>query len=349
MGILPENFKTTHIGSLPFFEAEKAVKLVFEYLDIPAWPQLSKRKNEGMLVQFNEGLPGFNWEKECLDTSSPEFEEQMLNFYETYLKILEENQLNELAKFELTEATSLGFKVFLEIASEVNPRLVKGQITGPFTLASGLKLHTGESPIFKDELKDLIVKFVFLKALAQGLKLKKVAPIVIIFLDEPGLAGFGSSSFITITKEEVLNMLNEIALGLKNFNLLTGIHICANTSWDLPLNSEIDILSFDSFNFYEKLSIYAEDIKNFLKKEDKYLAWGVVPTDSAQLKEVSFEEILNRFKVQLKDLANKTGFAEQEILKRSLFTPACGLGSLPEDLALKALDWLKQFKKALNL
>ncbi|WP_051172967.1 hypothetical protein [Thermodesulfobacterium hveragerdense] len=349
MEAIVQNLKTTHIGSLPFSDPEKAVKMVFEYLDIPAWPQLSKRKKEGMLVQFNEGLPGFNWEKEVLDISSTDFEEQMMIFYENYLKIMEENQLSELANFELTESTALGFKFFLEIASQVKPEVVKGQITGPFTLASSLKLPNGESPLFREDLKDLIVKFVLIKALAQGLKLKKISPNVILFLDEPGLAGFGSSSFITVTKEDVLNMLNEVISGLKNFKLMTGIHICANTSWDLPLSSEIDILSFDSFNFYEKLSIYAEELRKFLEKENKYLAWGVVPTDSTQLKETSFEEVLKKFETQLKDLAVKLGFSEEELLKKSLFTPACGLGSLSEDLALKALEWLKRFKQTLNL
>ncbi len=338
------SLKTTHIGSLPLEDPKKSVELVFENLDIPAWPQLSKIKKESMLLQFNEGLPGFNWDKEKIDTSSPKFEEDMFKFYENYLQIVEENNLELLENFGLSEEVAKGFKAFLSFGEQYKPSIVKGQITGPFTLATALKIETGEIPIFRDDLRDLITKFISIKALAQGIKLKKLAPEVIIFLDEPGLAGFGSSAFITISKNDVITMLNEIATLLKKHNIIPGIHVCANTSWDIVLESEIDILNFDSFNFYEKFVIYDNHIKNFLKKDNKYIAWGVIPTDKEQLEKVELEEVLKKFKNQLKDFSVKIDFSEKEILKKSLFTPACGMGSLTVILAEKGLNLLKAFK-----
>ncbi len=338
------SLKTTHIGSFPLEDPKKAVELVFENLDIPAWPQLSKIKKEGMLLQFNEGFPGFNWDEEKIDTSSPGFEEGMFKFYESYLQIVEENKLELLENFGLSEEVAKGFKTFLSLGEQYKPSIVKGQITGPFTLATALKIETGEIPIFRDDLRDLITKFISIKALAQGIKLKKLASEVIIFLDEPGLAGFGSSAFITISKDDIINMLNEIVTLLKKHNIIPGIHVCANTSWDIVLESEIDILNFDSFNFYEKFIIYNDHIKNFLKKDNKYIAWGVIPTDKEQLEKVELDDVLKKFKNQLKDFSVKTGFSEKEILKKSLFTPACGMGSLTVNLAEKGLNLLKIFK-----
>lgn len=343
-----QKFKTSHIGSLPLEDPEEAVELIFETTDIPAWPQLSKFKSENMLLQFNEGLPGFSFDEEILDPESDGFEEALTNFYEDYIKITEEKNLENLKKYLLTDFTAKGFTKFCEIASIRKPEIVKGQITGPFTLAISLKLKNGENPIFREDLKDLILKFISVKALAQGIKLKEITPNVIIFLDEPGLSSFGSSSLITITKEEVLEMLNEVFLLLKDFSIVPGIHICANTSWDIPLTSEVDILSFDSFNFYEKLSIYKTELKEFLSKDGKFIAWGVVPTESSILKNITFEEILHKFKLQKRDLASRIGFTEKEILQKSLFTPACGLGSLNKELCLKALNFLKNFKRLIE-
>ncbi|PMP95281.1 MAG: hypothetical protein C0169_05530, partial [Thermodesulfobacterium geofontis] len=280
------SLKTTHIGSFPFENPEKAIDLILESVDIPAWPQLSKLRNESMIIQFNEGLPGFEREKEIINTSSLTFEEELMKFYELYFEIIKEKKLELLEKFSLSENYAKGFKPFLERLKSLNFPAVKGQITGPFTLAIALKTENKENVIFKDDLRDLIIKFLTLKALSQALELKKVSPTVILFLDEPGLSGFGSSSFITVSKDTVLSALNEIVEILQEFGIITGIHVCANTSWDIILESKVNIISFDSFNFYDKLIIYRNFLREFLENENKYLAWGVIPTNSETLENI---------------------------------------------------------------
>jgi len=337
----------THIGSMPFKDPEEAVNLSLE-LDIPAWPQLPKYKNERMIVQFNEGLPGFNFEKQIINTESPNFEEDFMKFYELYLQIVEEKKLEFLQEFSISESFAKGFYTFLKLGKNKKLSKVKGQITGPFTLGIALKANSGESVIFRDELRDLIVKFLTLKALYQGLELKKISPFVILFMDEPGLTAFGTSAFITISKETVLSMINEIVTLVKSHGIFTGIHVCANTSWDVVLESEIDILSFDSFNYYDKLIIYKDDLKKFFETENKFIAWGIIPTDSDTLKSITLQEILEKFNSQLINFSELIGFSKEEILKKSLFTPACGLGSLKEELAIKALKFLKDFKNYIS-
>ncbi len=338
------SLKTTHIGSLPFTDPEKAVDLVLRYFDIPAWPQLPKFKNEEMIIQFTEGLPGFDINKKLIDLTHPRFEEELLQFYENYIEIIENKNWKILRNFSLSKEFANSYQIFLEKAERLRLSQVKGQVTGPFTLATSLKTQNGEILIYKNDLRDIIVKFVTLKALSQALDFNKFAT-KIIFLDEPGLAGFGSSSFITISKDIIISMLNEIVIPLQqNFEVLTGIHICANTSWDIVLESQINILSFDSFNFYDKLIIYKNQLKAFIEKENKYLAWGVIPTDSEILKNLTLKDIIQRFETQLIYLSDFLQVSKDFILKKSLFTPACGLGSLSEEFAFKVLKWLKDFK-----
>lgn len=335
--------KTTHIGSLPFTDVTKALDIAFRF-DIPAWPQLPKFKEEGMLWQFVYDFPGFDLEKERVITNTPSFEESLLKVYENYVEITENNNLS-LLKDQLKTNFSRTFFPFLEKAKTLNPFFLKGQITGPFTLGISLKNEKEESLIFKDDLRDLLLRYLILKALSQGYYLKDLAEKVIIFLDEPGLSGFGSSTYISLSKEFVLELLKEITGILKKHGFIVGIHVCANTSWDILLDSEIDIVNFDSFSFFEKFIIYVDKIEEFLTKPEKYLAFGAVPTTSSFLEKVEKEEIIEGFKKQLSLLAEKTSIKKEILLHRILFTPACGMGSLPEELVEKVLILLKELQK----
>lgn len=342
MNSLELSLKTTHIGSLPFTEINKSLDIAFSF-DIPAWPQLSKFKEEGMLWQFIKNFPGFNLNEEKVFTETPSFEEEMLKFYELYIEIIEAGRTHLLESF-LEPDFSKTFFPFLERAKEFNALILKGQITGPFTLGIALKNEKGEALIFRDELRDLLVKFLTLKALAQAFYLKKVAERVILFLDEPGLSGFGSSAYIALSKNLVLEMLKEIISILKSHNILTGIHVCANTSWDLILETETDIVSLDSFSFFDKFSIYAEKIEEFLNKGG-YIAWGIIPTDKILLEKIKEKELIKIFQNQLELLAQKIHLENNFLLSKSLLTPACGLGSLEENLVDKVLFLIKYLKE----
>ncbi|MEN3038890.1 MAG: hypothetical protein ABDI07_07040 [Candidatus Kryptonium sp.] len=335
---------TTHIGSLPFTEVEKALETSLSF-DIPAWPQLPKFKNEGMIWQFIKSFPGFHFEKERIVLDSETFEEELVNFYETYVEIIENNRLDLLKGF-WEDSSSRAFIPFIERLRTKKTPITKGQITGPFTLGTTLKTIEEECIIFREDLRDLLIKFITLKALAQSMLLKEVSSKVILFIDEPGLAGFGSSSYITLSKELVQNMLNEIFEVLHSFDIVTGVHICANTSWDLVLETQVKIVNFDSFSYFDRFVIYSDSLSKFLRRDDTFIAWGVVPTDIILLEATNREEILERFTKQLTTTAQKLDMDLQDLLKRSLITPACGMGSLPEEAVGKVINLLNSIKLA---
>ena len=56
-----------------------------------------------------------------------------------------------------------------------------------------------------------------------------------------------------------------------------GIHCCGNTDWSLLLNAPIDILSFDSYGYFESLRLYDRALAQYLARGG-WLAWGLVPT-----------------------------------------------------------------------
>jgi len=341
----PELFlKTTHIGSLPYLEVERALEVAFSF-DIPAWPQLPKYREEGMLWQFVRDFPGFNLEKERVFAEGQDFEEGQLKIYELYLEVLEKGNWEALAShFDLNFCRA--FPSFLERAKKGTFSILKGQLTGPFTLGISLKLADQQSLIFREDLQDLLLKFLTLKALFQASLLKKLASQVILFLDEPGLSGFGSSAYISLSKERVLELLKEPVELLQAQGVRVGIHVCANTSWDLVLESGARLINFDSFSYFDRFIIYQDKISEFLSQEDTYLAFGAVPTQKEALLKTTPEEVVKRFSEQLKTLSELTSLPEEKLLKRIMLTPACGLGSLPEDLIPKVLSLLKFLQKS---
>jgi hypothetical protein len=100
---------------------------------------------------------------------------------------------------------------------------------------------------------------------------------VIIFIDEPALAGFGSSELISISKEEILACLREVVDAIHTDGGLAGIHVCANTDWSLVLESGADIVNFDAYAYFDRFILYGDPIREFLAAGGM-LAWGIVPT-----------------------------------------------------------------------
>ena len=130
------------IGSLPVDDHAEAVKLVFKHTpEIPLWVQLPVYKEEGMIAQFLPGLPGLiiKNERACIDTGSDSFNEELLEFYEDYLSVVEGSANISGSRFVMTEDTAAGFFEFIKKLKTVSvpPFAVKGQITGPVTFCTG--------------------------------------------------------------------------------------------------------------------------------------------------------------------------------------------------------------------
>ena len=88
---------------------------------------------------------------------------------------------------------------------------------------------------------------------------------------------FGSSAYISITGSDIQKDLNEIITFIHQENSYVAIHCCENTDWSMLLATDIDILSFDAYSFFDKLLLYAESLKGFIARGG-ILAWGLIPT-----------------------------------------------------------------------
>jgi methionine synthase II (cobalamin-independent) len=340
------------IGSLPLRDHTESAELVFEYTpEIPLWVQLPVFKEEGMIAQFQPGFPGLTVkaEKSFIDTSNPSFDKDILEFYEEFMAVSEKREDINNSRFAMDRNTAGGFFAFTEHLRSLSrrPLAVKGQITGPITFGLGLCDQNGKAVFYDDQLRDVALKLLAQKAGWQVKALSEFGSCIIIFLDEPALAGFGSSAMISVSREEVAACFSEVIGSAHDEGGLAGIHVCANADWSLILESEADIISFDAYSFFDKLMLYPDHVRQFLAS-GKILAWGIVPTlNSDDIEKETAESLVARWEDQSAAI-EALGFDKSAILAQTFITPACGTGSLPLDLATKVLALTRQVSDTLR-
>jgi methionine synthase II (cobalamin-independent) len=321
-------FLATGIGSFPHKDEKEVFSLILQnFPKIPFWPQLPKRSFlEGMVVQYSEGFPSFRLnereQRAWVDTSEG-FDKEIERFYQSL-----ENR--ELEPFRISEDFAKGLRMIEDLSSEEHRKeikYIKGQITGPITF--GLSLTDQErKPIFYDPtLKDILIKHLSLKAQWMEKMFNDLLPGIktIVFFDEPSLSSYGSA-FSSLNQEDVIHSLNECFDAVKG---LKGIHCCGNTDWGVLLSTNLNFLSFDAYGYLETLSLYPKELKAFLERGG-ILAWGIVPTSEAILKEDA-QSLIKRFKEGVKALAKKG--IDPSLLQRAILTPSCGTASLSIPLA----------------
>lgn len=333
------NCIATGIGSMPGADPDKAVELSLRYLpEAPIWPQLPQRGfREHMDVQYSESLPGLRIDEargkvsfNTVGDLTPALEK----FFERYLE-------KDYGFFRITETYAPGFYALLRAlkkGSPANIRFIKGHVTGPLTTGASFKDETGKDIIHNELFFDAVVKGLAMKAAWQIEELKPFGKPVIIFIDEPAMESLGSA-FSAVSSELVAEKLNEIADTIHELGGLAGIHCCGNADWSMILNTRVDIVNFDAFGYMEKVMLYPADIKKFFDRGGA-LAWGVVPTGAFTGNETA-DLLVSKLEAGIRRL-EQAGIDRQTILRQSLITPSCGMGSLTTDQAEAILKLLRE-------
>ena len=313
----------TGIGSLPFKDPGQAVDLVFKYLpQAPFWPQLPRRNvREGMVAQYSENLPGFSVTDDGLVFDQKAAEDQLESFYERIITL-------DLDHFRISEPYAAGLYAFREALKQRDisqARFIKCHVTGPFTFAAAIKTGNGAEVLHDEVLMQAMVKGLIMKALWQVRFFKAFGKPVIIFIDEPYLAGFGSA-YTALTRETAVKTLAEVSGAIKSPDALVGVHCCGNTDWSIFTDIRtIDIINFDAFSFLDKFALYGRDIAGFLKRGG-YVCWGIVPTQE-YAPGVNRELLMDKLLSAVRALVKK-GVDPELLTRQMMLSPSCGLGAL---------------------
>ena len=332
------NCIATGIGSMPGADPDWAVEQSLRYLpEAPIWPQLPQRDfREHMDVQYSESLPGLRIDeargKVSFNTTG-DLTPALEKFFERYLE-------KDYGFFRITERYAPGFYALLRALKKgclSRARYIKGHITGPLTAGLSFKDETGRDIIHNELFFDAVVKGLAMKAAWQIEELKPFGKPIIIFIDEPAMESLGSA-FSAVSSELVAEKLNEITDTIHELGGLAGIHCCGNADWSMILNTRVDIVNFDAFGYMEKVMLYPDDIKKFFGR-GRALAWGVVPTGAFTGNETA-DLLVSILEAGIRRL-EQAGIDRKTILRQSLITPSCGMGSLTPNQAEAILKLLR--------
>jgi methionine synthase II (cobalamin-independent) len=336
----------TAIGSLPHKEPSQACDVILKNIpEIPMWPQLPNTNfREEMQIQFSEGLPCVVLDEEnqrMFFNTSGDITSNLERFYENYMA-------ENLDYFKISPEFSRGiYRMEKKLAEKDHPtpKYFKSQVTGPITTGLGIVDENKRAIYYNDIFRDVIVKGMEMKARWLLQKFKFLGCNQICFIDEPILSGFGSSTYVSVQRPDVVNYLKDVIEAIHKEDGLAGIHCCGNTEWTILIDAGVDIISFDAYEFGETISYYSDNVKTFLEKGG-VLAWGIVPT-SEKINQENPESLIKKLENVIENLANK-GVDKNLIWERCLLTPSCGTGSLPVEISEKIFHQLSEVSKLLQ-
>ena len=350
---MPEfNYLTTHVGSVPHTDLYDLNARLLSTLDIPCWLQLPRLDfHENMYTQYAPTLPGAvvdeAKEKAFIDTSATNFDSALETFYQA---VIDDN----VDAFALHPNYAQGFYVFHKSLNHKPTQYAKGQVTGPISFGLTVTDQNGRACLYNEVYADVLVKHMSFNARWQVEQLQKVSEPrsqdgprewgrqVIMFVDEPYMASFGSA-YVSLGKEQVIAWLDEIYESLHALGALTGTHCCGNTDWGVLLNTQVDILNLDAYDFIESLALYPVELREFLDRGGM-VCWGLIPNNNHIFHETP-DSLAGKLRDGIRLICEKAAkrgvtIHPDEFAARSIIAPACGLGPATVEIADRAFDTL---------
>lgn len=319
----------TTVGSFPHTEPDLACKLILEnFPELPVWPQLPACSlHEQMEIQFSEGIPCVvidgDRKRMYIDTSG-DTSMALAGFYEKFMA-------DDLDHFAISRDFSRGIYAMEERLSLMDRsamKYFKMQVTGPVSFGLST-VDQNKRAIYYDEMfRDVITKTIAMKARWQLRRFRPMCENRICFIDEPILSAFGSSTYVSVKRQDVVAQLREVVEAIHSEGALAGIHCCGNTEWTIPLDAGVDLINFDAFEYGDSIGLYPEQMQRFLEGGG-VLAWGIVPT-SARVETLSVDSLVEMFEGLVDRLVAK-GITRELLISNAILTASCGVGSVPMD------------------
>ncbi|MDR0308835.1 MAG: hypothetical protein LBH87_02770 [Coriobacteriales bacterium] len=340
-------FLSTAIGSMPFKDPAYAVKVSLDRLNIPIWPQMSAfGLKEQMEIQYSEGMPCVVIDEEkgrMFFQTDGDYSDAFAQFYESYIMAMDPDDGNgDCSAMAISEEFSHGI---YELERQLKAKggkipWVKVQTTGPCSLALTVVDENKRAIYYNEEFRDVITKALAMKCRWQIQKFQPYAENILCYVDEPILSAFGSSTYVSVQRDDVVAMLAEVIDAVHADGASCGIHCCGNTEWSILVDAGVDQINFDAFEFGETIAMYPDHVKRHLERGGT-LAWGVVPT-SVAIRDQDVNTLETQLENMMDHLSKTCGIDKDMIVNQAVIAPSCGTGSMDEADAERVFSVLQE-------
>lgn len=330
--------RATGVGSLPHQDELTALKVIAKAMPHwPHWPQLpAKVPEQGFVVQYVQPLIALGVVS-VMPLKDPVFarlesgwEERVVTFYEQYIAFMNNDTIAEQT-FALTGEAFGGLDAFIKNFNYFpQAEGVKGHVSGPLTVGLQIKDERGRACFYDETLRELLVQCLTAEAVLEARRLLSLGLPVLIFIDDPALFLIGASTHITLTREAAAAALAPIIDALHAEGVKVGVHACAGIDWSILFSLPVDVISFDAYHYFTGMALQVAGLAEYLARGGK-LAWGLVPTSEEAWQETP-ASILRCFDDQCAELS-KRGIDIAVLRQNIIWTPSCGTGALPVNLA----------------
>ncbi len=330
--------RVTGIGSFACAGVDEAMAMVREFApELPFLPQLPRLSpNERMNEQMYDGLPGARQRDGTWTLVQDEA------FFLGVDRLFTEWESPTEDSGAWSVASSAALEPFLAHVRAAGVAEAKAQVSGPVTVAMSLVDEAGNPALYNDVLREVVVKHLALKVRWMARQIEAAGATPIVFVDEPFLASFGTPFFGWTRPAQPRAVLEEVYAAAP----VKGTHCCANTDWTIFLDSSVDVVSFDAFGYATGFLTYRDELVAYVGRGGN-IAWGIVPTDPDDLAATSADALLARLNEAIDKLVGY-GIDRATVLRQSLITPSCGLGTRPPETARPNLTLCRAVADALR-
>ena len=315
----------TGVGSLPGLDAENAVRRILRaFPDLPYWPQFpAAGLDEIMLWQFLPPVPKrpaqTPWagqtglgpdEMEAWLTGDLAGTETPMDRAMGLVEM--ERALGPSAASVAEEERSNDVR---SVPTAADPAQhggwIKGQLTGPVTLALNLRDNTN-TPLFeRPRLLGVLLDRLVAAGRAQISRLRRLRPNVLLVIDEPALFRLERTALPALA-----GCLESLIAALRSPGVAIGVHTCGPPPWQLLAALDADMVNFDALRFPPNHVERVGPLTRFLQAGGR-LAWGIVPTE----RPIPCSVLGARTLELMADFG-------RTLARSSLLTPTCGLALL---------------------
>lgn len=337
--------KCLPVGSLPYDDKALTTKMMLKLFEqspyLALLPNYSNDDNINYITLTN--MPGvlLKDKRYYLTNNIDKFKE-----YSFYLDSVYNQPTAE--KLELFEINASFMEKYLQILQRLKPAETVITLLGPFSISQTL-IHKSGIQILADKMyRKFIIQSLTAKALWIINKIKTISPDTtpIIILEEPLLHKIGDVKRANeeITKDVIVNLFAKVIQKIKEYGGVVGIQCFEKCDWQIPIDADVDIISFDAYNNPNNLTIIAEKVNDFLAQGGR-INWGIVPVmTEALVKSISVDQIYSRF-IKTIDNLIIAGVSEKLAYNRAIISVNGSTNKLPLIFAEKALMLSTQLAK----